>query len=96
MVYNHSAHKAWATDENCILLESPGKERAADGLFFSESGDFNIGNIGSFDADQAVAAMEKAETKVGQVNSAGIKLQEDFSYEKTLDIILNKMELQNG
>ena len=40
--------------------------------------------------------MEKAETKVGQVNSAGIKLQEDFSYEKTLDIILNKMELQNG
>ena len=96
IVYNHSAHKAWATDENCILLESPGKERAADGLFFSESGDFNIGNIGSFDADQAVAAMEKAETKVGQVNSAGIKLQEDFSYEKTLDIILNKMELQNG
>ena len=40
--------------------------------------------------------MEEAETKVGQVNEEGLKLQDDFSYAKTLEIILEKMELQNA
>ena len=96
LVYNHSAHKAWANEKNSILLEPKGKERAADGLFFTEEGNFNIGNICSFDADQVTAAMEEAETKVGQVNEEGLKLQDDFSYAKTLEIILEKMELQNA
>ena len=96
LVYNHSAHKAWANEKNSILLEPKGKERAADGLFFTEQGNFNIGNICSFDADQVTAAMEEAETKVGQVNEEGLKLQDDFSYAKTLEIILEKMELQNA
>ena len=96
IVYNHSAHKAWATEKNSILLEPKGQEPAADGLFFSDAGFFNIGDIHSFDPDQVTTAMEEAEKKVGQTNSEGIKLQEDFSYEKTLNIILEKMELKNG
>jgi len=94
IVSNHTAHTAWATEDNSILLPPNEKEPAADGLFFPPTGDFNVGNIYKFDADQAIAAMEKAEGKVGQINTAGIKLQTDFTYEKTLDIILK--EIQNG
>jgi hypothetical protein len=94
IVSNHTAHTAWATEDNSILLPPNEKEPAADGLFFPQTGDFNVGNIHKFDANQAVAAMEKAEEKVGQINTAGIKLQTDFTYEKTLNIILKEMQIE--
>jgi aryl-alcohol dehydrogenase-like predicted oxidoreductase len=75
LVYNHSAHTAWATKNNSLLLEPEEKEKAADGLFFAESGDFNIGNICGFNEDKVIAAMEQAESKVGIVNTEGLKLQ---------------------
>ncbi len=93
LVYNHSAHKAWATKNNSLLMEPEEKEKAADGLFFSESGDFNIGNICGFNEDKVIAAMEQAESKVGIVNTEGLKLQEKFSYKNTLNKILEHMEL---
>ena len=94
IVSNHSAHKAWATKDNCILLDANEKEPAADGLFFAANGNFNQGNIYKFNKDQAVAAMETAEQKVGTVNEQGLKLQQDFSYEKAVNMILE--EIQNG
>ena len=94
IVSNHSAHKAWATKENSILLEAQEKEPAADGLFFAPTGDFNQGSICKFNKDQAVAAMEEAEKKVNTVNEEGLKLQNEFTYEKTLNLILE--EIQNG
>lgn len=89
IVYNHTAHKAWATEDNCILLNPQDKEKAADGLFFAESGNFNIGNIRGYNEEQVVAAMEKAETKIQNINEQGKKLQKDFSYAKTVDKILD-------
>ena len=94
IVSNHSAHKAWATKDNCVLLDANEKEPAADGLFFAASGNFTQGNIYKFNKDQAVAAMETAEQKVGTVNEQGLKLQQDFSYEKAVNMILE--EIQNG
>jgi hypothetical protein len=93
LVYNHSAHTAWATKNNSLLLEPEEKEKAADGLFFAESGDFNIGNICGFNEDKVIAAMEQAESKVGIVNTEGLKLQEKFTYKNTLNKILEHMEL---
>tara|TARA_R100000008_G_scaffold48325_1_gene28708 strand:- start:1844 stop:2929 length:1086 start_codon:yes stop_codon:yes gene_type:complete len=93
LVYNHSAHKAWATEENSILLEPEEKEPAADGLFFAETGNFNIGSIRGFNEEKAISAMEKAEEKVGSVNTEGVKLQEKFSYKNTLDAILEHINL---
>jgi len=95
IVSNHTAHKAWATPDNCILLDANEKEKASDGLFFTDSGDFNQGNIHSFDEEQAIAAMEKAEEHIGKVNQKGLDLQRDFSYEKTVNTILKHMELQD-
>tara|TARA_Y100000004_G_scaffold100097_1_gene112236 strand:+ start:3141 stop:4229 length:1089 start_codon:yes stop_codon:yes gene_type:complete len=94
IVSNHTAHKAWATESNSILLPANEKEPAADGLFFPPSGDFNVGNIHKFNKDQAVSAMELAEAKVGTINEEGIKLQDEFTYAKTLNLILE--EIQNG
>ena len=94
IVSNHSAHKAWATNSNSILLKAEGKEPAADGLFFAPTGDFNIGNIHKFNKDLTVAGMEEAEKKVGTVNEEGMKLQKEFTYEKTLNLILE--EIENG
>ena len=94
IISNHSAHKAWATNSNSILIEANEKEPAADGLFFPPSGDFNIGNIYKFNKDQAISAMEQAEQKVNTINEEGIKLQKEFTYEKTLNLILE--EIENG
>ena len=94
IVSNHTAHKAWATENNSILLKPNEKEPAADGLFFAETGDFNQGEIYKFDKDQAAAAMEEAEKKTGQVNTEGLKLQTKFTYENTLNLILK--EIKNG
>ena len=94
IVSNHSAHKAWATKDNSILLEPNEKEPAADGLFFTETGDFNQGNIYKFNKDQSIAAMEEAENKIDQVNTEGLKLQTKFTYENTLNLILE--EMKNG
>jgi len=94
IVSNHTAHKAWATENNSILLKPNEKEPAADGLFFAETGDFNQGEIYKFDKDQAAAAMEEAEKKTDQVNTEGLKLQTKFTYENTLNLILK--EIKNG
>ena len=67
------------------MLQPNGKELAADGVFFNQGGPFNQGNIYTFDTDEFTAAMETAETKVGTVNEQGIKLQKEFTYEKTLN-----------
>jgi hypothetical protein len=37
--------------------------------------------------------MEQAESKVGIVNTEGLKLQEKFTYKNTLNKILEHMEL---
>tara|TARA_Y100000004_G_scaffold69542_1_gene78016 strand:- start:522 stop:1637 length:1116 start_codon:yes stop_codon:yes gene_type:complete len=92
IVYNHSAHTAWATENNSILLEPKGQEPASDGVFFPREGNFNVGNIHSFDEEQVLAAMEQAEEKAKNINEEGLKLQENFSYEKTLNSILQKIE----
>ena len=74
------------------MLQPNGKELAADGIFFNQGGPFNQGNIYTFDTDEFIAAMETAETKVGSKNEEGLKLQKEFTYEKTLDKILDVIQ----
>ena len=102
-VYEHYIHETYAeglvnqinkTRPQMIFLSASnnGKELAADGIFFNQGGPFNQGNIYTFDTDEFVAAMETAETKVGTVNEQGIKLQKEFTYEKTLNKILEVIQ----
>ena len=92
IVLNCSSHKDWATEDNAIMLQPNGKELAADGMFFSQGAPFNQGNIYTFDKDEFVAAMEKAESKIDTENTEGIKLQQKFTYEKTVDKIIEVIQ----
>ena len=65
-------------------------------MFFAENGNFNVGNIHGFNEDQVIAAMEQAETKIEETNTEGLKLQQEFSYKKSLDTILKHMDTNNG
>lgn len=89
VVLNETSHKDWANTDNSILVESSGKMSCADGKFFSNQGHFNQGEFYDWDIDSFVAALEKAETKVGQINTEGQKLADKFTYSKTVDGILS-------
>jgi hypothetical protein len=89
IVLNHTSHKDWATDENSILLEPSGMESAEDGKFFIKGNDFSQGNIFTFDEEEVIAAMEKAETLAPTLNQKGVELGKELTYSKTLDTILD-------
>ena len=89
---NASSHKDWANEDNCILIEPNGKEPVYDNIFFKEGTQFNQGNIYTFDDDEFISAMEKAEELCKVENKEGLKLLESFTYEKTLDSILEVIE----
>ena len=93
VILNATAYKEWATEKNCVLVEPKGKEEAADGVFFTKGGAFNQGNIHTFDEDEFIEGCEKAieRYKENPINSEGIKLQQDFTYEKTVDSIMEVM-----
>ena len=89
LVLNHTAHKDWATQENSILIEPSGEMPAEDGVFFTKGSPFNQGTFYTWEEEEIVKAMEKAENKVGQVNTEGEKLRDKFTYSKTVDAILD-------
>lgn len=91
IILNATAHKDWATKDNCVLVEPSGLKPAADGMFFRPNEQFNQGFFFSSTQDKLIDAMEKAEPLAKTINFEGLKLQEKFTYSKTVDIILNKI-----
>jgi hypothetical protein len=88
IVLNCTSHKDWATKDNSILIEPSGAMPCADGVFFSEAQPFNQGNFYTWTEEEAIQAMEKAEEKVGQINTEGVKLGDKMTYSKALAQIL--------
>ena len=88
VVLNATSHKDWANSKNSILVEPNGQEPVYDNIFFNENSHFNQGAIFTFNDDEFISAMEKAETKCKINNSEGEKLKTEFTYENTLDKIL--------
>lgn len=89
IVLNATAHKDWATKDNCILVEPNGAQNAADGVFFHNGGPFNQGNVYSVSDEAIIKAMDIAEQKAHTYNVNGSKLKEKFTYAKTIDSILD-------
>ena len=89
VILNATAYKEWATPENSVLVEPNGKTEAYDGVFFKKGGDFNQGNIYTFDEDDFIEGCEKAieRFKESPVNTAGLELQSKFTYSKTVDAL---------
>lgn len=88
IVLNVTSHKDWATEENSILINPSGEMSVEDGVFFTKENPFNKGTFYTWTEDEALAAMEKAESKAGQINTEGMKLAEKFTYSNTVDSIL--------
>ena len=85
VVLNETSHKDWATEANSIIVESSGKFDCEDHKFFKKGINFNQGEFYTWTEDQAIAAMEKAESKAGQLNTEGRKLAEKMTYSNTVD-----------
>jgi len=89
IVLNETSHKDWATEENSILVNSNSTFDCHDGKFFMKGSNFNQGEFYNWDIDEVYYAMEKAESKVGQINTEGQKLADKFTYSNTVDQILS-------
>ncbi len=94
IVLNCSGMKTWVTKDNCILVNPSGKVDATDNIFFHKGSPFGgSGNFYTFDDNEVIAAMELAEKKAKTTNLEGEKLKTQFTYEKSLDEILTKVEV---
>jgi hypothetical protein len=91
IVSNCTSHTDWATPENTILVEPSGKQPCYDNFFFREGQPFNQGQYYKLTADLILEGFGKAEKKVGQINRHGLKLQDKFTYSKSVDAILEKI-----
>ena len=88
IVLNATSHKDWANDKNSILVEPSGKIPCYDNQFFHQGQPFNQGNIYDFNDEEVIMKMEEAEEKCKTENTEGLKLQNEFSYGKTVDKLL--------
>jgi len=91
IVLNATAHKDWATKDNCILVSPNGQIPVYDNIFFAQGQPFNQGSIYTWDEDEVAAAFEKAEKLAKTKNTKGEELRTKFTWGKTLDAILHEM-----
>lgn len=94
VILDAHAYKSWANTDNAVMVESSGKIDAADGVFFKQGELFNQGQLFDWDEDDFLDGCEEAikRHEANPVNEAGLKLQEKFTYAKTLEGILKVME----
>tara|TARA_Y100000114_G_scaffold48776_1_gene44406 strand:- start:193 stop:1281 length:1089 start_codon:yes stop_codon:yes gene_type:complete len=95
IVLNATSHKDWANDTNSILVKPNGKEESYDGKFFIKNQPYNQGNIYTWDSDTVTHAMEIAVSKKGQNNNEGEKLKDQFSYSRSVDLLLESLKELN-
>lgn len=91
IVSNCTSHKDWANSDNSILVEPIGKQPCYDNIFFREGGQFNQGQYYRLNGEDIARAMDLATQMAKSENTEGLKLQEEFTYEKTIDKILEKI-----
>jgi hypothetical protein len=90
VIMNATGYKEWASKENSVLVNPSSKISSVDGVFFNEGAEYNQGKIYDFDEDSFIEGCEGAIKRVesNRVNEEGLKLQEEFTYKKTADKIL--------
>lgn len=92
LVLNCTGHKAWATKDNCILVNPNGKHDSTDNIHFHKGQPFSQGNFYGFSDEDVLKAMDLAVTKAKTPNLEGEKLAEQYTYDKTVDYILTKID----
>jgi hypothetical protein len=93
VILNAHGYKEYADSKNAVLVEPNGEFEANDGMFFIKGMEFNQGNFYDWREEDFLVACDKAieRNKQNSVNEEGVKLQEQFTYKKSVDIILGAM-----
>lgn len=91
VIMDSTGYKSWADDSNSILFQEGPKEEIYDDMFFRKGMPYNQGNYFSLDPDAFIDACEKAieKCRINRINSKGLSLSENFSVDKTVDILLS-------
>ena len=94
VILNCSGYKEWANSDNSTLVTPSGKIEAYDGMFFHKGQPWNQGSIYDFNEQDFLNGCEEAIKKfnANKQNENGFKIQEEFTYEKTTDLILGELE----
>lgn len=85
------AYQSWGNEKNSVLFKPNGKIPVFDGVFFHPNTPYNQGNIYSWDEKDFLEACEKSilRVKINRVNEEGLKLQSEYTVQKTVDQILS-------
>lgn len=94
VVLNATSHKDWATENNSILIEPSRLKDSEDGIFFQKGIQFNQGQFFDISDEEMEEAIAKSESYARKPNTEGLKLQQQFTYEKTTETILNAILAQ--
>lgn len=85
----HTGHLDWAAEDNCVLVQPDGKRRCNDDWFFKNESPVNQGEFYTMTDETMFDAFERAEKKVGTINTNGLTLGQNMTYSNTLDKILS-------
>jgi len=88
VVMNATAHKDWASSDNCILIEPSSLKDCYDDVFFKKGQAFNQGQFFNISDEEMENAVLKSVSYAKKPNPEGLKLQKEFTYEKTVETIL--------
>jgi glycosyltransferase involved in cell wall biosynthesis len=94
LVLKATGYKGWANDGNSVLMYPTSKEEAYDNQFFKKGTDYNQGHVFWFDEEDFIEGCEESieRYKKNPINEEGLKLQEQFTYSKTVDKIIEELE----
>lgn len=94
VIHNCTAMADWAAGSGAVLVESNGKEAVYDGVFFQQGAQFNQGNLFTWGKEDFIAACETAMNKFREnpVNTEGLTLQDRYTWKKSVDIILSRID----
>jgi glycosyltransferase involved in cell wall biosynthesis len=88
VVINATAHKDWATKDNSILTEPSSLKDCYDDVFFKKGQSFNQGQFFDISDQEMNDAILKSLSYAKTPNPEGLKLQKQFTYERTVETIL--------
>ena len=92
VILNAHGYSDWSTSLNSVLIEPSSKIPAADGIFFHQNSQYQVGNFFDWSEDAMIHGCEEAIKRVeaDPVNHEGLKLQ-SRNYSQTLDQLLAEL-----
>ena len=91
VILNAHAYQTWANEKNSVFVNPlDQKIDCYDNVFFKKGADINQGQYFNYKEDDFIAACEEVVKRVesNRTNLEGLKLQEEFTYSKTVDSLL--------